>query len=180
MRILALIGVTAFAVGCVMQPTLTPREYLDEQTAATITVVAEPWVFSREGTEPQLDFINLYAIDVNRMGDHHMYLVVAHYWRDRSVQGLRPVLEVHTGEKSFSFRAIDTAPREIGVGQTIDPKAPRSAGYWFYPIDAASLTAVAGNKHLTVALVLGDQRVPYIVWRDGSAELGEFATFALD
>lgn len=174
MRVLALIGATILASGCAFQATVTPREYLDEQTAATITVVAEPWVFNREYDGAQRDFINLYAIDVNRMGDHRTYLVVANYWPDRALQDMRPVLEISTGDLSLSLRAFDGEPRQIGVGGALDPKIPRSAQYWFYPIDTESLVAMATGEGLIVALVKGEERVPYVVWRDGSAELKAF------
>src|SRR5262245_54633217 len=87
--------------GCAASGPVGPRQYLDEQTVATITVVSDPWVFSAKrpealptaedrttvsatsmtdrpvfGTERR-DFLSVYAIDVNRMGDHRQYLAVA-------------------------------------------------------------------------------------------------------
>jgi hypothetical protein len=42
MRLAATVCMFIGRVGCAMAPTTTTREYLDEQTAATIKVVAEP------------------------------------------------------------------------------------------------------------------------------------------
>jgi hypothetical protein len=179
MRVLILASVLALA-GCATEPVVAPREYLDEKTAATITVVADPWVFNREGTTPQLDFINLYAIDVNRMGDHRKYLVVAQYWPAPEWKAASPSLEIETANGVLAFQPTQADPRELGIGQAVDPAAPRSAKFLFYPIENANLEALARSRQFSVALVNDRSRAAYIVWRDGSAELSEFAAIALD
>ncbi len=159
---------------------MTPREYLDEQTAATITVVAEPWTFNREGTTPQLDFIDLYAIDVNRMGEHRQYLVVLQYWPAPDWKSANPTLEVRVAGEVLTFRPTEFDAREIGIGQPVDPSAPRSSIYWYYPVDNGSLQSLAHSKVLSVSLLKADVKSTYVVWKDGSAELSEFAAIALD
>src|SRR5512138_2777902 len=63
---------------CGTERVVTPREYLDERTAATITVVRDPWIFTRgtvrASSGEYRDFLHLYAVDVNRMGEHKQYL----------------------------------------------------------------------------------------------------------
>src|SRR5262245_7346855 len=79
MRIAGAVVLLLLVTGCTMTRPVGPREYLDEKTAATITVVSDPWIFTRErfGTAvDQNDFLNVYAIDVNRQGDHRQYLAV--------------------------------------------------------------------------------------------------------
>ena len=89
MRTFILTSTLLLATGCATTPSHAPREYLDEETAATITVVAQPWVFSRQDAPAQLDSFKLYAVDVNRMGDHKLYLVVMQYWPDSRQQAPR-------------------------------------------------------------------------------------------
>ncbi len=180
MRTLLIGCVAAMIVGCASERVVTPREYLDEQTAATITVVADPWVFNREGSAPQLDFINLYAIDVNRMGDHRRYLVVAQYWPAPEWESAQPTLEIRAADENLLLRPADGSPRDLGLGEPLDASAPRSTKYWFYPVESRQLEQIARTKHSSLALIKGDVRAAYIVWRDASAELSEFATFALD
>jgi hypothetical protein len=168
-------------MGCTSTRTIAPREYLDEKTAATITAVADPWIFNREGAPPQLDFVHLYAIDVNRMGDHRKYLVVVKYWPAPELSSADiPTLELGLSRDGLRLEPGGDDPRDLGIGQPIDPSAPRSAKSWFYPIDKAGLAAVSKAQALSLTLVLGDTRAPYVVWRDGSAALSEFATVAQD
>jgi len=180
MRTLFVACIATLIVGCAGERVITPRQYLDEQTAATITVVADPWVFNRQGTTPQLDFINLYAIDVNRMGDHRQYLVVVQYWPAPEWSSAQPTLEIYAGEQRVSLKPSEASPRELGVEESFDTSAPRSAERWFYPVDREQLARIARTNHTSIALVKDDLHAAYAVWRDGSAELNEFATFALD
>lgn len=170
---------TTLLVGCAVTP-VGPREYLDEQTAATITTVAEPWMFNREGTTPQLDFINLYAIDVNRMGDHRKYLAVVQYWPTAQWRSAQPTLEIRVADELLQLKPIEVQPREIGIGQPLDAAAPRSSKYWFYPIEDATLKKLAQHKDIAVAMLRDDERATYVMWKDGSAAFNDFATVALD
>ncbi len=163
-------------VGCAAQ-SVTPREYLDEQTAATITVVADPWIFTRKHTQPQLDFFNLYAIDVNRMGDHKKYFAVVHYWpsAELTAEGA-PKLVLNFGTEELELQAIAQTPREAGIAQPLDQSAPSSSKTWLYPVEPANLQAIARTRQLSATLVSYDLQAAYAVWRDGSNELSEFAT----
>jgi len=59
-----------------------PREYLDEETAATVTVVAEPLVFALP--RPELaanvrDYVTLAAAAVDRNGKLS-YVLIVYFW----------------------------------------------------------------------------------------------------
>src|SRR5205085_7065875 len=65
-----------------------PREYLDEDTAATVTVVGEPLVFAYAIpalAANQRDYVTLAAAAVNRNGKVS-YVLIAYFWStiDRS------------------------------------------------------------------------------------------------
>ena len=178
MRSWLCICVLMFLSACATQRSLAPIEYLDEQTAATITKVAEPWIFNREGAPAQLDFVHLYALDVNRMGKHQLYLVVLKHWAAPDLPEDRaPRLEMQTPTASaaHAFEALPSNARELGIGQTLDPMAPKGAQSWCYPIDAAQLAAISTSGDFRLALVAGDTRAPYVVWRDGHAAFSELA-----
>jgi hypothetical protein len=171
----AAIALVATLAGCATSKSVTPREYLDEQTAATITVVADPWIFTRKNAPPQLDFFNLYAIDVNRMGDHKKYFVVVHYWPGADMNGAPPALVLNGGSQELKLQAVQEGPRKLGIAQPLDKAAPSSAKSWFYPVDKASLQAIAQTRQLAAALLTEKSTADYAVWRDGSSELSEFA-----
>jgi hypothetical protein len=175
-----LIFVALAFVGCSTTPSVMPREYLDEQTAATITVVADPWIFTRKNAPPQLDFFNLYAIDVNRMGDHKKYFAVVHYWPSPEISGDgAPALVLNGGSQELKLQAVREDARQLGIAQAIDKSAPSSAKTWFYPVDKERLRTIAQSRELAATLVTEKVDATYVVWRDGSSELSEFAT-ALD
>jgi len=172
-----IVAATLFAIlgGCAASKSLEPREYLDEQTAATITVVADPWIFTRKNAPPQLDFFNLYAIDVNRMGDHKKYFVVVHYWPGPEMNVSAPKLNLSSGSQQLQLEATAEDPRKLGIAQPLDKSAPSSARSWFYPVDQAALQTIATNRQLAAALLTEKATADYAVWRDGSNELSEFA-----
>jgi hypothetical protein len=176
MRSLLALTILAFA-GCSSTPSVTPREYLDEQTAATITVVADPWIFTRKNAPPQLDFFNLYAIDVNRMGDHKKYFAVVHYWPSAEITGNgAPALVLSGGSQQIKLEAVQEDARQLGIAQPLDKSAPSSAKTWLYLVDKDRLQAIAQSRELAATLVTDKTDAAYVVWRDGSSELSEFAT----
>lgn len=174
-----LIFVAAFAIAsCSTTRSVSPREYLDELTAATITVVADPWIFSRADAPPQQDFFHLYAIDVNRMGDHRKYFALVHYWpgRDLTRPGRpAPTLVLTGGLESLEIEPASEDAHQLGLGEPIDRSAPASSRTWFYPIEQQSLRALAESRDLAATLIADAVRAEYAVWRDGSSELSEFA-----
>jgi hypothetical protein len=170
MRTLICVGTLALLSACVVTPSVAPRQYLDEQTAATITAVPEPWIFHREGTTPQLDFVHLYAIDVNRMGEHRQYLVVLKHWPapDFASQPI-PALEVNAQGQQVRLDAVEASARELGVGQSLDNTAPKGAQSWFYLVDQSVLEVVSQGPGVKLGLAHSDGHASYIVWRDGHA-----------
>src|SRR5688572_9473326 len=174
MRSSVFLAILIFA-GCATTKSVTPREYLDEQTAATITVVADPWIFTRKNAPPQLDFFNLYAIDVNRMGDHKKYFVVVHYWPGAEMLATPPTLILNSGSQELKLQAAPEDARKLGLVQPLDKSAPSTAKSWFYPVDKAGLQSIAQTRQLAAALSTEKSTSDYAVWRDGSSELSEFA-----
>jgi hypothetical protein len=163
----------SFLVGCTSAPVTTPREYLDEQTAATITAVKEPWIFTREQNvaNGQRDFIHLYAIDVNRMGNHQQY--IAALWSSAGDSALRPILELTAGGQTRRLQASTQSPREIGIAQPIAQSYTLTSAWWFFPVDKPTLAELANERNLRAQLIVGNERIAYALWRDGRDELSE-------
>lgn len=173
MRIAAML-LLATLVGCNSAMT-APREYLDERTAATITVVRDPWIFTREAnaSSPQArqrDFLHLYAIDVNRMGEHRQYFAVQQALPPEHRQP--PVLELSAGTQTTMLHAADVAAEDLGIAQPIAQSYTLSAAWWYYPVDKRLLAKLANARDLQAALVF-DERLAYVPWRDGREELAE-------
>jgi hypothetical protein len=162
--------------GCTT-PVVTPREYLDEQTAATITVVADPWIFTSEQFGASLndrDYLNVFAIDVNRMGNHRQYLAVQQSAPPATLAGTAvPTLELQGGGQTLLLQpAVETA-RQLGISKPLAPAYSGSAKWWYFPVDKQVLSTVGRAKDLRATLIASEQRLAYTMWRDGSEEIAE-------
>ncbi|MET0657188.1 MAG: hypothetical protein ABW110_03395 [Steroidobacteraceae bacterium] len=176
MRVLAIAGLLTTLLGCTATPTSTPREYLDEQTAATIKVVADPLVFAQGPGSGGRDFLNVYALDVNRMGHHQQYLAVLQWWPEQAAASDTPaVLQLETSAQTHSFSAVRQSARELGIAQQIDPTAPREGAWFYFPVTKGVLAQVSQAASMRATLVRGERRVAYDLWQDNRAELTELA-----
>jgi hypothetical protein len=172
MRLLAL-ALSLGLVACATPHSTTPREYLDEQTAATIKVVSDPWIFTPERTSSAVDthdYLNIYAIDVNRMGDHRQYLAVLKAWPENSSNS---TLELITSEGTVKLQPATQSARELGIAQPIASAFAYDATWRYFPVNKEVLAKLAHSQNLSAAVDTNDTRVPYVIWRDGSAEVTE-------
>jgi hypothetical protein len=112
------------------------------------------------------------------MGDHKKYFAVVHYWPTAELNDNAgpPTLVLNGGAQELKLDAVRDSPRQVGIAQAIDPSAPSSAKTWLYPVEATALQAIAHSRTLTASLLTAKVDAAYVVWRDGSPELSEFAT----
>lgn len=179
MRVVPLFVLTLLLNACSSERVVAPREYLDERTAATITVVKDPWIFTREsvraGSSQYRDFLHLYVIDVNRMGEHKQYIAALHSLpSDGAIDASKPPkLELTAGEWSMSFAASTVEAREIGLAQPVAESYALDATWWYFPVDKQALATLANTSNLDAELVWRGERTSYALWRDGREELSE-------
>lgn len=132
-RVVLLAGL--LATGCATEPSSGDREYLDQATAATVTVGGRTLVFARERPELAVnarDYLSLVPVDVNRAGAHSQYFY-GYVWATLDKRGL-------PGEASGTLRfelladgrRIPLVPvagslRKIGLAEPPLPAPARSA-----------------------------------------------------
>ena len=188
MRIASVLTVLAMMYGCAV-PDTRPREFLDEQTAATITVVAEPVIFvaapslaaRRDAAHGEFataggrDYLELYGIDINRMGSHRQFLVVQKWLsvKDASAPAL---LELRTGEGAVELRSTGEDPRQLGLSGPVAKQFSKSSQWWYFPTETATLRRIAAAGNLAANLTVDEQPLAYEVFSDGRAQLGELAS----
>lgn len=164
---------------CGTERATAPREYLDERTAATITVVKHPWIFTRgsvrQGTSQHREFLHLYAIDVNRMGQHEQYIAAlqSHGTDDTVGASIPPTLELESGDWLVSFRASTVEPKALGIAQPVAEAYALDAKWWYFPVDKQVLATIVNSANLEAALVWPSERAVYTLWRDGREALFE-------
>ena len=111
--------------GCASRPPGDARQYLDEVSAATVTVAPGSLVFARERPELAVharDYITLVPLDVNRAGKHSLYFYV-YVWSTIDKRGL-PANEAVAGQielvadgKQIPLTASKSTPRELGLAE---------------------------------------------------------------
>jgi hypothetical protein len=166
---------------CATRSGVAPREYMDETTAATITVVAKPWVFVEAPgttTAGARDFLNVYAIDVNRSGDHRQYLAVLQWWpHDVEQSGRAPkTLNLQIAERTLALDRATQEPRKLGIAQPLDTTAPASSQWLYFPVDKQVLQELAAAQISTATLAGRDPTTQYTTWKEARAEVEAFTT----
>ncbi|HEY5809281.1 MAG TPA: hypothetical protein VIT67_15005 [Povalibacter sp.] len=180
--LVCLCGFTAFAAA-----PITPRQYLDEETTATITVVAEPiafvaikpadparWSRDRElqkKKDKNQDIVELYGLDVNRMGSHRQYIAVTKWLVPKQSVDAQPILVLKMGATSLELKEPERDARKLGMAQPLAPAFASTSQWWYFPADVATLKSIAAAPELSATLTLGDIQTPYKLARDGRPQL---------
>jgi len=143
----ACIVLAVATAGCVAtSPGDGAREYLDEQTAATVTVLGRPIVFAMERPELAVharDYLTLLPIDVNRAGAHQRYYY-GYAWSTldkRRLAGTEaPTVryELVADGRRIRLDPLAGRPRDLGLGEA--PVSPPNARA--VPIIAAATAEV--------------------------------------
>ncbi len=111
--------------GCASEQPAGPREYLDERTAATITVAGESMVFACDRPELGVyarDYVTLTAVDVNTSGRHAAHLV-GYAWSTldkRAIQESDSRYEIIADDRTLPLQPMPDGFRSIGVNEPPD------------------------------------------------------------
>jgi len=164
----------AVALGACASATVSPGEYLDELTTATITVVAKPLVFAHE--RPELaaharDYVTLAAASVNRGGAIEHY-IFAYLWstvddRNRNGVPLAPDnLTIAADDRRINPQLAGHSSKEVGVGNAVRAPPGRHWALNVYKTDVATLGFIAEARHLAVITGSAEGPVTYESWDD--------------
>lgn len=161
------------------------HEYLDETTAATVTVAAEPLIFSRDRTDLAVnarDYISLAPIEINRAGTrtHHWF---AYVWstidRRSDEESMTPddQFVLLADGRAIVLRREARSLRQLGIGQPPLPAPTRGAVAVVFDADLEVVDYVARSSELLMQVVRNDQHQDFLPWRDGRASLRAFVRF---
>ena len=164
----------AVALGACASATVSPGEYLDEATAATITVVAKPLVFAHE--RPELaaharDYVTLAAASVNRGGAVEHY-IFAYLWStvdDRNRNGVPLAadnLTIAADDRRINLQLAGHSSKEVGVGSAVRAPPGRHWTLNVYKTDVATLGFIAEARHLAVITGSAEGPITYESWED--------------
>ena len=110
-----------------------PDEYLDEDTAATLTIVAEPLVFAcdrRDLGAYARDYVTLAAVAVNR-NRKVSYVLLAYFWSTVAPH-LRPdvlpapdLLVLQADDRHIELHLAGHSAHEAGIGRAVHRRPAR-------------------------------------------------------
>ena len=159
-----------------------PREYLDEETGATVTLQSEALVFAysrRELAANARDYLTLQAAAVNRSGKMS-YVLISYVWstvdpRMREEPLLNPeLLVLQADDRRIQLNARGHTARDAGIGMVVDAPSGSSGAPTVYPTDLATLRFIAESRHLALALDTERSTLIYDLWEDRRADLARF------
>ena len=160
------------------------REYLDEQTGATISAVDRPSVFSRDRSERaanQRDYVTLAAATVNRGGVRE-YVLIAYVWstldpRYEPANVDPESLVLVADDRRIRLTANGKSSADLGIARGIDAPSGRGAKPLAFPTDLATMRFIAAARSLEVQAKADDTVVTYILWDDQRKSLDRFVHF---
>ena len=166
----------ALALGaCASAPdSVAPSEYLDQTTAATISVVAKPLVFARERRELAVharDYVTIAAASVNRGGkiEHYMFAYIWSTLDDRNRNAVPLAadnLTIAADDRRINPQLAGHSSQEAGVGSAVRAPPGRHWTLNVYRTDVATLGFIAEARHLAVITGSAEGPVTYDSWDD--------------
>lgn len=183
-RALLVAGICSVISACTALPSAdSPLEYLDQETAATVSVVGRPIVFAHERPNRAAhmrDYVTLAAATVNRSGKTD-YVVIAYFWTTFDPHGQQNddrVIPAGTGElvivaddRRIQLQLEGHSAHDAGIGAPIHAPPGSAATPNVYRTDLATLRFIAAAHHLAVLANADDPVSSYEIWDDRRAAL---------
>lgn len=168
------LAVVVLLAGCATPaPGGAGREYLDEQTAATVTVGAPALVFARERPDLAVharDYLTIVPVDVNRSGAHAQYFV-GYAWSTidkRSLAGEPATpsqFELVADGRRIPLVQHPGSLHELGLGEPPVPPPARSATLVVAPASREQQDFVLSAADVRAVLVRDEGSARYELWR---------------
>lgn len=161
---------------------LQPREYLDPETAATVTVVGEPIIFDNPRTEVAAnarDYVTLAAAAVDRNGKVS-YVLVAYFWStvDPRVRGYPmpnpETLVVQADDRRIELTLRGHALYDSGISVPVHSPPGPAVTPNVYSVDLGALRSIAESRQLSLVTETSVTSIPYGLWEDHRAALRAF------
>lgn len=159
-----------------------PQEYLDEETAATITVVGEPLVFAyarRDLAANARDYVTLAAAAVNRAGKIS-YVLIGYNWSTLDPRLRRDALpsaeslSLQADDRTIPLKLQGHSAHEAGIGVAVHQPPGASGAPNVYGVDLATLRFLGEARRLSLQADSAETTISYELWEDRRPALRRF------
>ena len=167
-RSLASLVLVAASVAAVASDPNAPRQYLDEETGASVFVVGRPLVFAHERPAfggdvprsssaapnmpvPPRDYVTLAAAAVDR-GGKYTYVLIGYFWSVGAPPQVQNAcfggedLVLQLGDRRVKLAPFNGSARDAGISQAIQ-RPSTDAKSTIYSTDLATLGLIAESAH---------------------------------
>jgi len=185
MRVLSLLALLLSLHGCSSMQPAAPRVWLDERTAVMVTAQSRPAVLAREEQMRAInvrDYAQIGAVETNRMGAHHLYLVLL-FWStiDRSpaehewIAANFSRITLHADDRPIELTRAAVTREELGFGLRPFAHPTPGTGEAYFAVTRSDLQSIALSRTLTLT-ARGNADTPerYSEWQDGRRGLAAF------
>ena len=178
----ATLALCATLAACSSTPA-RPPEYLDPDTAASVTTVTAPIVFARAHQDVAANarqYVTVAAVSVNRSG-HFDYVLLVYLW---STVDPRLGAHRHPGQ-NIILLADDRAIRlvrdgsslhQVGISAPLHAPEHMHGQPRIYRTDLETLKFLGQARRMRLLLEGDEDPRPFDVWTDGRAALKQFAS----
>jgi hypothetical protein len=159
-----------------------PREYLDEDTAATVTVVGEPLVFAYARpalAANQRDYVTLAAAAANR-NRKISYVLIAYFWSTVDPRLRREPLPspeqlvLQADDRRIELHLQGHSPHEAGIGAPVHAPPGADATPDVYGTDLGTIRFIGEARQLTIVVDSDPAPITYELWEDRRVALRNF------
>jgi hypothetical protein len=181
----ALLAGLGLALAACSTPTADrhPTEFLDERTAATVTVVEHPLVFSRQRSDLGAnlnDFVTVVAVAIDRSGKVD-YALITYVWAtqdepERTRDGESMVV-LAADDRRIRLDEKGLTARDLGVSVPVHAPSNFSSAPYITRTDLATLRFISAARSLSVLSESQDAIGPYDLFDDNRADLARFVGF---
>ena len=162
-----------------------PQEYLDEDTAATVTVVGEPLVFAYARTAlaaNQRDYVTLAAAAVNR-NRKISYVLIAYLWSTVDPRLRRDplpspeTLVLQADDRRIALHLEGHSPHDAGIGERVHAPPGADATPDVYRTDLGTVRFIGEARNLSLVVDSDPAAITYELWEDRRVALRNFAHY---
>ncbi len=159
------------------------RQYVDEITAASITVSTEILVFARERTDLAVnarDYITLAPVEINRTGARSLFWS-GYLWSTIDRRNAQPLLAegdelvLLADGRPLRLHGDGKTLRDHGAGEPITSSPGRHAVPVLFPATPEEIAYVSRATEVRIELIHAGTSESFTLWKGKPAKLSEFA-----